>query len=108
MARYEYLLIRQKSHEIEKLEVHPRYQITINGVDCGYYEADFKYLDCTKGRYIVEDVKGSYWKKKKQMRKGVVIREWKEKSPILTDLYRLKRKLTEALYGINIVEIWDK
>ena len=102
------MLIRQRAREIASLEVHPRFNIVIKGIECGYYEADFRYRDTRSDSYIVEDVKGSYWKKKKQTRKGVVIREWKEKAPILTEVYKLKRKIVEALYSIRIEEIWNK
>ena len=50
-------------------------------VDCGSFIADFQYYDCRAQQEVTEDAKG-----------------------LRTPLYRLKKKLVEALYGITIRE----
>lgn len=82
--RYRQLLLLQTgtSGTIGRLEIHPRFPLIVKGVKCGYYEADFRYKDYERDCVIVEDVKG-----------------------VLTPVYRLKKKLVKALYGIDIAEI---
>lgn len=46
------------------------------------YRADFQYWDCERNELVVEDVKG-----------------------VRTAMYRLKKKLVEAQYGITIREV---
>ena len=46
------------------------------------YYADFRYLDAETGRTVVEDVKG-----------------------VATPVYKIKKKIIEASYRIEIVEI---
>lgn len=67
---------------ISHLELQPKFKCDVNGKHiCNYY-ADFRYWDEGSGAWIVEDVKG-----------------------VRTTVYRLKRKLVEALYSIRIYEI---
>ena len=91
---YKYsLLPRFKAGEISQLEVHPRYKCMIDGVKVCDYIADFSYIDLNQtglqgqiGCEVVEDVKG-----------------------FKTDVYKLKKKLVEALYrGTKIIEINPK
>ena len=78
--RYGELLALQRAGEITDLALQPKFNIYLNDVHiCDYY-ADFAYSQ--KGRYIVEDVKG-----------------------VRTDVYRLKKRLVEARYGITITEV---
>ncbi len=87
------LLPRFKSGDITHLEVHPRFRCIIDGVKVCDYVADFSYIDVKEtglqgqeGCQVVEDVKG-----------------------FKTDIYRLKKKLVEALYrGTKIIEINPK
>jgi hypothetical protein len=61
-----------------------RYGLTVNGKSIGYYEADFCYVLVETGETVVEDCK----------------------SPITrTPVYKLKKKLMHALYGIDIKEV---
>lgn len=118
LRRYEVLLLRFKAGEITQPEVHPEFPVTINGVYCWSYFADFRYhlieddlTDSGSGRRvlgpeIVEDLKPGYWKKKKQMRRGVVVREWKERAAWIEEPYRIKKAVVEAQYEIKITEIW--
>ena len=81
-ARYYGMLkIRQNLGEIERLELQPKYEITVNGKRICTYIADFRFNDLTLKRRRVIDVKGAK-----------------------TPLYRLKKKLVEALYPSVEVE----
>lgn len=82
LNRYLELLILERAKEIRDLELQPRFRIEIKGKKiCDYY-GDFRYYDNVKKRFIVEDVKG-----------------------MRTEVYRLKKKLVEAILGIKIEEI---
>ena len=79
-ARYQDLLLLERSGAISQLETHPRFCIvpafTYQGkrIRASYYEADFAYY--VEGLFVVEDVKG----------------------PIETALFRLKWKLMKSLH----------
>ena len=66
--------------EITKLALQPRFPVEIEGVPICTYVADFQYLK--DGELIVEDVKG-----------------------MRTQVYKLKKKMVEALYDFQITEI---
>lgn len=68
---------------ISELEVQPSYPMVINDLKITVYRADFKYLD-SDGRQVIEDVKPKSFR---------------------TDLYRLKKKLVEAIYTLTITEV---
>ena len=88
--RYIQLKQLQTAGEIYNLELQPRYPVAVNGNKICTYVADFRYIDKgavgragQAGCTIVEDVKG-----------------------VLTPIYRLKKKLVEAVYpGVKIEEI---
>lgn len=77
--RYQNLRLLEKAGEISELSLQPRYDLVVNGKKCGFYKADFKYIE--NGKEVVEDVKG-----------------------ITTTVYKLKKKLVKAIYGIDIYE----
>lgn len=79
--RYGELKILQSAGEIHGLEVHKRYSLLVAGTKVSVYEADFVYTT-RDGETVVEDVKG-----------------------VRTALYKLKKKMWEAMYGMNITEI---
>lgn len=81
-ARYGALKAMQRGSLISGLELQPRYDFALHGVKMGCYKADFRYRDNRTGEIILEDVKG-----------------------ILTPVYRLKKKMLKAFYGIDITEI---
>jgi hypothetical protein len=83
--RYATLLILQGANEISKLELQPVFQIELNGHNICKYISDFRYFDNFTGLWVVEDVKSKFTAK--------------------IPMYRLKKKLAEAQYGIKIVEI---
>lgn len=81
-TRYMELMLLQRAGEIERLELQPKYDCIVNGRKICTYRADFRYF--TKENSVVEDVKG-----------------------MKTAVYRLKKKLVEALYpGVTIQEIF--
>ena len=78
--RYRELKLMWAAGEISYLELQPDYPLIVNGVKIGTYVADFTYE--TDHGTVVEDVKG-----------------------VKTPVYRLKKKLVKALYGIEIQEV---
>ena len=89
-SRYQNLRLMLCAGMIDNLEVHPRYEIlpahihpvTKRKIRAIYYEADFRYVDAETGQTVVEDVKGAQ-----------------------TPVFKLKRKLVEHKYQIEIVLI---
>ena len=81
-ARYAELKLLECAGEIGDLEVHPVFPIKVNEMRVCTYEGDFSYHDRRTGLQGTEDVKG-----------------------VRTPLYRLKKKLVKATWGIDIVEI---
>lgn len=79
---YGELLLRVKLGEIQDLALHPTWDLTVNGVKIGRYTADFSYVDCATGEFVVSDVK------------GYPSRD-----------YLLRKKLMKALHHIEIQEI---
>jgi hypothetical protein len=85
-ADYCELKIREKLGEIADLELQPEYPIVVISpigevIQVGVYKADFRFREVASGERIVTDSKG-----------------------FKTPVYRLKKKLVEAIYGILILE----
>lgn len=80
--RYEDLKLLVSGGVIKNLELQPRYPLVVNDLKVGEYRADFSYFDNEIGKWVVEDVKG-----------------------VKTPVYKLKKKLVSALYGIEIKEV---
>lgn len=80
-ARYGELSLMQAAGEIQDLVCHPSWPLMVNGHKVARYVADFSYYDCKADRPVVEDVKG-----------------------YLTPVYKIKRNLMKAIYGIEILE----
>jgi hypothetical protein len=78
--RYGELKVLERAGRITGLELQPRFRLVVNGRHVGDYLADFRYVE--GGRSVVEDAKG-----------------------VRTPVYRLKKKLVLALYGIQIREV---
>lgn len=55
--RYGHLRLLEKAGRISDLEVHPYYDLVVNGMKVSRYTVDFRYRD-EHGRLVVEDVKG--------------------------------------------------
>ncbi len=77
--RYSELRLEQFAGEITELELQKRYRLDVNGVHICDYIADFVYK--RSGVRVTEDAKGKP-----------------------TELYRVKKALMRAIYGIDIVE----
>ena len=79
--RYDELKKLERAGEISGLSLQPAFPIAINGNKVAEYRADFAYFRGSDR--VIEDVKG-----------------------VKTPVYRLKKKLVEALYaGVRIVEV---
>jgi hypothetical protein len=77
---YSDLKLREMAGEITLLALQPRFELIVNDKKIGTYVADFSYTE--NGNRIVVDVKG-----------------------MRTPVYRLKKKLMYAIYGIEIQEV---
>ena len=80
--RYRELTMLRNSKFISDLTLQPKFKITLNEKFICTYTADFAYYDHKLGTIIYEDVKG-----------------------YRTQVYKLKKKLTEAQYNVTIHEI---
>ncbi len=85
--RWDELVLLERAGEIRELEPHPAYPIVVHGPDgrpriVAVYVADSRYRAGPEGILTIEDVKG-----------------------IRTPVYRLKKRLVEAIYDITITEI---
>lgn len=80
--RYQQLKLLERGREIKNLKLQPAFPLIVNGVKIGTYKADFGYDDMRADQEIVEDVKG-----------------------FKTPVYRLKKKLVAAIYGIEVREV---
>lgn len=78
--RYTELKLWEKTGEITDLELQPKFPIIVNDKKIAVYIADFRYKHGQE--VIIEDVKG-----------------------VKTPVYRLKKKLVEAIYSISITEV---
>lgn len=78
-TRYQDLKVKQRLGLIHDLKLQVLYPLVVNGQRVGNYRSDFDYLE--DGQKIVEDTKGCK-----------------------TPMYRLKKKLMRAIYGITIRE----
>lgn len=79
--RYKELKLLEAAGEIVDLKTQFRFRCVVNGYKiCDYY-ADFKYFDMRNKKFVVEDKKG-----------------------YKTDEYKIKKKLVEAIFSIQIVE----
>ncbi len=86
--RYQELRLLEKAGHIKGLELQPSFPIHVAHHRGGeltqvcVYKADFRYREGPRGLLKVEDVKG-----------------------VCTPVYKLKKKMVEAQYGIQITEI---
>lgn len=78
---YGELKLRQKAGEINRLDVHPKYELTVNGVEVATYKPDFRYWP-TNGAVKIVDVKSQPTAKKRD--------------------FILIRKLMRACHGIDV------
>lgn len=78
--RWQELKLLERAGEIKDLERQVRYPLIVNNEKICDYVCDFQFK--RNGRTVTEDVKG-----------------------VRTDVYRLKKKLMAALWGIDIEEV---
>lgn len=83
-GRYQELKTLEQAGKIRDLKLQPKYPLKVNGKLVANYIGDFAYWDAQSLISVVEDVKSL---------------------PTKTRVYRLKKKLVEALYGIIITEV---
>jgi enolase len=81
-SRYQELLLLQRAGQIQDLKIQVPFAIVINGKKICKYIADFQYVDMATGKTVTEDSKG-----------------------MATQVYKLKKRLVEALYNVKIVEV---
>jgi len=89
-ARYQELRLLERAGKIVNLELQPRFECRVNGIKVCTYVADFAFVDLERAAgggeaspRVIEDVKG-----------------------VRTPVYRMKKKLVEALYpGVVIEEV---
>lgn len=86
---YTELKIREKAGEITHLELQPRFDCIVNGMHICSYVADFRFQEGVKkdGDFLVRDMR-------------VV-----DVKGVKTPVYRIKKKLCEALFNITILEV---
>jgi hypothetical protein len=80
-ARYKELLLLEKAGEISDIHTQVRFKLDVNNEHICDYVADFTYLKRDARWRTVEDCKG-----------------------FKTPIYRIKKKLMKAVYGIEITE----
>jgi hypothetical protein len=80
-SRYSELKLLEAAGEIFDLKLQPKFPIVVNKQKICTYIADFEY-ELSDGTKITEDVKG-----------------------VKTPVYRLKKKLMKACFGIEITEV---
>jgi len=84
-ARAHQLWLLKLSGEVTNIEYQPTYECVVNGQKICTYKADFR-VTYKDGHVEIEDVKG--------LKKGSAY-----------SVFRLKKKLVEALHRINILEL---
>lgn len=80
--RYQELTLLQRGNVIRDLQMQVPFPVVVNGKKICTYIADFQYVEVASGEIKTEDSKG-----------------------ILTPVYRIKKKLVAALYGVKIIEV---
>jgi hypothetical protein len=70
---------------VRDLRRQVRYRLTVNGVEVGSYVADFTFFDAETDRVVVQDTKSPATRK--------------------LPLYRLKRNLMRAVWGLAVEEV---
>ena len=76
--RYSFLKSLERADRLRDLELQPKFPCVVNGKKICTYIADFRYT-LKNGKEVIEDVKG-----------------------VETAIFRLKKKLVESLYPVEI------
>ena len=80
--RYMDLKNMERANVIERLELQPRYKMVIGGMTVCTFVPDFQYRHRETGELVIEDAKG-----------------------VQTAVYKMKKKLLKAIYGLDVVEV---
>lgn len=80
--RYKVLVLLQEYNQIQDLKWGVPFDLLVNGIKVAWYKADFTYMK--NGVLIIEDTKSPVTRKNR--------------------IYRLKKKMIKAQYGIDILE----
>lgn len=76
---------KDEADRVVSIELQPRFNIIVNDQKIGYYKADFS-VKYANGQTKIIDVKG--------LKKGSAYQ-----------IFKLKKKLVEAIYNIEIIEV---
>jgi len=91
--RYGELRLLEKAGLIKNLETQPRFPIDVvelwrpgakRLINCGFFTADFRYVETATDTVVIEDTKSG---------------------PTKTTAYRLRKRLVEAIHGVKISEV---
>lgn len=86
LERYGELKNLLRAGLIENLEVHPRFEVFINGEKLCHYTADFRYFDKELGKVVIEDVKSIATQN-------------------LDPYYKLRKRAAELEHNIEVTEV---
>ena len=92
--RYQELRLLEKAGKIRNLKLQPKFPLLVNGIKVGTYIADFGY-ELPNGPSLRDAV--SKW--------SMVVPATEDVKGVLTPMYRLKKKMVFAQYGITITEV---
>lgn len=90
--RYRFLSLLERVGHIHTLTVHKEWVHVVNGVEVFTYKADFCYWQ--GDHWVIEDIKPQG-----------ALRSLKAKRAMITDVFRLKKRIVEAMTGIPIALI---
>lgn len=76
---------KNEADRVVEIELQPRFDMIVNGINCGFYKADFG-VTYASGVKKIFDVKG--------LKQGAAYQ-----------IFRLKKKIVEAIYKIEIIEV---
>jgi Protein of unknown function (DUF1064) len=91
--RYGELKLLENAGKISNLETQPAFPIDVVAlwrprqtriIRCGFFTADFRYVDLATGEVVIEDTKSL---------------------PTKTTAYRLRKRLVEAIHGVTVNEV---
>lgn len=94
--RYMDLKILERAGEIRDLKVHPKYPITIGGIEIRIYSKRYH----KTGRHLTYEADFSYWHVEDRRR---VVEDVKMASGHRTEVYKIKKALMKAM-GYDIEE----
>lgn len=103
--RYMELELALKSCLIAKLEVHPRFDILVNGEKICTYVGDFAYLAPDRSKPLDRAIAIDIDKDLMLVVEDTKAFDRKEKKFRTTEVYKIKKKLMKAVHGIEVQEI---